>query len=359
MTLKEKIKKLANETNNPCVTISLNTHRTHPDSLKDEILLKNLLNEADKRVTDEYGKRSAATVLNKISDVADKINRDHNLDSLHIFLSQDTEEIIKLSWPTYQDKVSIGNTFDVRPLIKAYNRSTEYLILVLSQGGVTLYDAVNDNITKEIKNDDFRFGETPYYIPDREERSDAKRVDDMIREFFNQVDKALIKVANEKELKCIVICTEDNFSKLMEVSDNPETYTGHALIDYDKSKPHDVVKQGWEIIKNLLEEQTKTAIAEMDDAVSQHKVLTDLQEIYQAAIDGRGDVLIIYEDFSQPVRMNDERTFEFIAEATSPEENDDIISDIAWEVMSKGGKVFFTKQEEIRKFGDIVLRTRY
>lgn len=63
MTIKEKLEKLATEKNAPCVTISLNTHRTHPDNLQDVIELKNFLKEAEARVIDEYGKRPAAEVL--------------------------------------------------------------------------------------------------------------------------------------------------------------------------------------------------------------------------------------------------------------------------------------------------------
>ncbi|MGL6269123.1 MAG: hypothetical protein ACRC2O_14420 [Chitinophagaceae bacterium] len=50
MMLKEQLQKLANEENSICVTVSLNTHRTHPENLQDEIVLKNLLKEAEQRV---------------------------------------------------------------------------------------------------------------------------------------------------------------------------------------------------------------------------------------------------------------------------------------------------------------------
>ena len=40
MTLKQKLEALATEKNTPCVTISLNTHRTHPENVQDIILLK-------------------------------------------------------------------------------------------------------------------------------------------------------------------------------------------------------------------------------------------------------------------------------------------------------------------------------
>jgi hypothetical protein len=70
MALKEQLQKLATENNNPCVTISLNTHRTHPDNIQDEILLKNLLKEAEERVINEFGKRPVAKLLEKIQTVS-------------------------------------------------------------------------------------------------------------------------------------------------------------------------------------------------------------------------------------------------------------------------------------------------
>jgi hypothetical protein len=37
---REQLEKLASEKGNPCVTISMNTHRTHPDNAEDNILHK-------------------------------------------------------------------------------------------------------------------------------------------------------------------------------------------------------------------------------------------------------------------------------------------------------------------------------
>ncbi|MDZ4058483.1 MAG: hypothetical protein U1D64_00420, partial [Bacteroidales bacterium] len=153
--IKEKISALANEKSQPSVTISLNTHRTHPDSTQDEILLKKLLREAEERVIGEFGKRDASELLEKIQTVADKIDVNYNLDSLHVFLSQETEEVIRLPWPARKNEVHVGDRFSLRTMIKAYNRTQEYLVMLLSQGGVSLYVAINDSIIAEINNDDF------------------------------------------------------------------------------------------------------------------------------------------------------------------------------------------------------------
>ena len=359
MTFKTILQQLATQENNPCVTISLNTHRTHPDNAQDQILLKNLLKEAEERVTKEFSKGAVAGILKKIETVQNEIDANYNLDSLHVFLSESTKEIVRTPWPVPQNMVHIGQSFAVRPLVKAYGRSELYLVMVLSQSGVHLYEAINDGIIREIINDDFPFTENIQTIFYPDKTSDPEYVDDLIRKYFNKVDKALVKVYNETDLKCVVVCTENNFSLLKQVADKPETYDGFVNIDYNNKEPHKVVKQTWKLVENLQKQRKTEAIKEVEEAVGQGKVITDIQEIYQAAIDGRGDLLIVHLDFVQPVLMTGERTFDIIEDPSTPGAIEDITSKIAWEVLAKKGRTIFTSQDAIKGLGDIVLKTRY
>jgi len=359
MALKEQLQKLATEKNSPCVTISLNTHRTRPDNAQDQILLKSLIKEAEERVINEFGKRPVAQLLEKMETVSKEIDVNYNLDSLHIFLSNDTQEIVKSSWKTSNSGVHISDSFAIRSLIKNYNRSENYLVMLLSQSGVQLFEAVNDDIVEEVRNDDFPFSENRHYNTHSDKGSDSKHLDDLVREFLNKVDKALIKVHNETELKCVVIATEDNYSRLQQVADKPSVYLGYANIDYNNVATHHIAKQSWELVKEQQKQHRTETISEMQEAVAQGKVLTDLQEIYQASIDGLGELLIVHEDFSQAVVMKDERTFDLVDDPTIPNAIDDITSTISWEVISKKGRVIFTSQDEIKDLGKIVLKKRY
>ncbi|HLT71193.1 MAG TPA: hypothetical protein VKZ75_01010 [Cyclobacteriaceae bacterium] len=359
MAIKQKLEELAAEENTPCVTISLNTHRMYPDNAQDKILLKNFLKEAQNRIINDFGKRPVASLLEKLSTVENDVDLSYNLDSLHIFLSNGTKEIIRSTWPVSNSGVFISETFAVRPLIKAYGRSEEYYILLLSQGGVNLYEAINDGVSGEVINDDFPFAENPYFNTNRERVSHSKRLDNLVLEFFNNVDKAVLKMHYRTGLHFVVVCTEDNYSRLMQVADNPTVYHGYVNIDYNNTATHHIVKQSWELIKELQRKRRSEAINEMKEAVAQGTVLTDLQEIYQAAIEGRGDLLIVHQNFTQAVRLTGDRTFDLVPDVEEPNTMDDITSNIVWDVLSKGGRVFFTMQEEIKDLGEIVLKTRY
>ncbi|MGV8963235.1 MAG: hypothetical protein ACOH2V_07630 [Candidatus Saccharimonadaceae bacterium] len=359
MALKETLQQLGAEKSNPCVSISLNTHRSRPQNAQDKILLKNLLKEAEERVTKEYDKKKVEKLLKKLSTIKDEIDISSNLDSLHIFLSNDTQEIVKSPWVASHNRVNISSQFAIRPLIKAYNRSEPYLIMVLSQNEVRLYEAVNDTIIEEIKSDDFPFTDNVPNTLYPEKLGDAKYVDDLVRSFFNKIDKAFVKVHKDTDLKCVVVTTENNYSMLMQVADKPEAYHGYVSVNYNKETPHQVAKETWKMIEGLQSKRRTKDIAEVKEAISQGNVITDLQEIYRAAMDGRGKLLVVHQDYKQSVVMTDDINFKLVEDVSTPGAIDDITSKIAWEVISKKGRVIFTEQEELNDLGKIVLKTRY
>ena len=145
----------------------------------------------------------------------------------------------------------------------------------------------------------------------------------------------MVRVHNETELKCVFIATEDNYSRLQQVADKPSVYVGYANINYNNVETHHIAKQSWELVKKKKKKRRTEAITEMQEAVGQGNMLTELQEIYEASIDGRGELLIVHQDFSQAVVMKDVRTFDLVDDLSTSNAIDDITSVIAWEVISK------------------------
>ncbi len=356
---KEILIKLAEERTNPSITISLNTHRTHPDNAQDKPMLKKLCKEARERLINQYDKKSIDPLLVKLDGIADKIDPNYNLESLHLFLSGKTTEVIRSTWPVANKLVFISDRFAVRPLIKVMNRSEEFLILLLSQSGASLFEAMNDAVVGEVKDEGFPFPENPYYLTNRDRISDAGKLDNLLREYMNRVDKAVVKIHHQTGQYCVVICTEENYSHLMQVADKPEVYHGFDKINYNDTARHTIAGQAWAIIREIQKTRKLKAIADMKKAAAQGMVLTDLQEIYRAAKQGRGELLITHENFRQAVKMTGEDTFELTDNSEGKDVIDDISSMIAWEVISKKGLALFTNMDEIKEMGKMALKLRY
>jgi len=356
---KVQFEKLASEKSNPSVTISMNTHRTHPENLQDAILLKRLCKETEERLISEFGKREILPLLENLELIPMEIDTNYNLDSLHIFLSNDTKEIIKSTWPAKEDRVQISDAFAIGSLIKSVNRDFEYLIVLLSQNVFKIFVALNNAIVGEIENDNFTVNEKTSSDSERNNINDLKSADNTISEYFNKVDKAVVKVFNQTDLNCVVICTDDNYSRLLKVADKPAIYKGHKSMDTNNQSNLQIAAQAWEIIKEQQGIREKEAIEEMKEAAGHGKVITDLRSIFKAVKEGRGDLLIASGKYSQAVIMTGEDTFKLVDDATQPEAIDDITSVIAREVISKKGRVVFTDLDEFTELGEIILKTRY
>lgn len=361
MIIREKLKRLIAENYAPCVTISLPTHRTFDKIPQDEILLKNLLSVAEKQLLKRFNKRDIMPMLERLASIQSKIDMRHNLESLHIFLSNNIEEYIRSPWSINAECVQVSEGFNVRHLIKQYNRATEYLVLLVSKGGSNLYLAVNDNLEKEIRNEDFPIAETRHYVTNKTESSNAKLVDDLAKEYLNKVDKALQKVALTTNLPCVVIAEKDNYNKLMQVADRSATYVGFDRVNYNDVREYTLVKQAWSVMLSILRDGRMKAIEEIKSAMGSDKVLTDLPEIYRASQEGRGELLVVHQDFSQAMRMNtDERPITVGDEPGGFEVVYDVTGDIAWNVLSKKGRVVFASDEEMGTLGQIMaLKIRY
>lgn len=345
---KNKLEKLACERSYPCVTISMNTHRTYPENLEDIKELGKLMVEARDHVVNEFGQLEVDILLEKIDTLDERIDINYNLDSLHIFLSGTTTEIVKSSWPMLKNTVSVAENFVIKPLIKDFNRFEEYFILVLSQSDVRLLKAINDVISEEIKDADFPF-----------KPSDGKQTDNQIGEFFNQIDKAMVKIYNQTEMNIVVVCTENNWSRLIHVADKPSIYFGPVSINQNGTPNNSLASEAWKIVIAIQEVNRARAIQEMQDANGEGKVITDLLEIFTAVKAGRGDLLITHDDYHQAVKMNGQYSFHTVEDLTLPGVIDDITSDLAWDVISKKGRAIFTDSEEFKSFGNIALKVRY
>ena len=68
----------------PTVAISLNTHRTHPENLQDEIVLKNLIKHAEERILTEISEREVSEILTKLATIENKVDIKYLQDSFKI-----------------------------------------------------------------------------------------------------------------------------------------------------------------------------------------------------------------------------------------------------------------------------------
>jgi hypothetical protein len=356
--MNDTLKKLKDVQAECCITIILNTHRTKPDNKRDPIQLKNLLKEAEERLLNDYDKRFARSHVEKMNQLAEGIDHEYNLESLVLFVNEDTAEYVRLPIAV-EDRVVIDHTFATRDLVRAVHQQEAYYILVLSRDEARLIEAANDKVVQEV-GDPFPFGKKGLYSTSKLDMTMAQGSDNLIEEFFNRVDKAFHTVWEKNPLPVLVCTEERNFHHYLKVADKTHLVIGHLTMSRLDYKAHHIVPEGWPIVQKANKERNDQRLEELQSAVGAGKFLSAPGDIWKAIHEGRGQTLFVQRGYFQPAIINgDAIELVELSEANRPGVVDDIIDEMIEANMRFGGDIVFLSQDQLQDFQGLALITRY
>jgi hypothetical protein len=140
---RQEVKLLQQKIAHPAVTITLPTHRTSPENQQDPIRVKNLVEQATKRLLEEFSKREIAPLLDRLQQLVEDIDYRYTLNGLALFVNRDFSRAVQLPF-SLRENVNVGETFLTRDLVFAMNRTPRYWTLVLSEKPTRLFEGTRD-----------------------------------------------------------------------------------------------------------------------------------------------------------------------------------------------------------------------
>lgn len=353
------LNKIKNISADYCVTIIMNTHRTKPDYLKDEVTLKNHIRTVEKRLDSEADNKTRQKILNQLNNLAEDIDHSHNLDSLILFANPDVAEFTRLALEV-KDRVVIDDNFATRDLIRAMHLETNYYILVLSQEKARLIEAMNGEVVKEFS-DDFPMETVLSHARYPGEHDSDSYQTNLIDEFLNRVDKQVQKVWNKNPLSILIASVDENYHRYVNVSDDKrglmDIHLNGQRMEHDAER---LVAEAWTMVKDYAREQNNQRKSELKKAVSDSQFLSDNDDIWRAIHDGRIKTLFIEQGLFQPAEIKG-RHISLVPE--DQRNNSDVIDDIYDEMIEAnrayGGEVVFLPPNELKEFNGFGAVTRY
>lgn len=341
----------------PSVTITLPTHRTSPENKQDPIRLKNLIKGARERLAGEFSKREMAVIENNLERLEDAIDHNFNKEGLIIFVNDDLVEVARVPFPI-EENVYVDSSFAIRHIVRAIHSSESYYILTLSQQKARLFEAYNKAVN-EIT--DFGFPmENQLYPNDTLQKSMGGKEDDLIREFFNRVDKNF-QEAYRKESHEVFICTvERNHQFYQDVTDNKSVILGGINRNADHATLAELSQWCWPKVSDILKKRRHEVLEELARAESANKVKTDMNDMWRASGEGRCDTLIVEKNFMQPAIVSEDRnSIKIAADAKAPGVYDDIIDEIIERAMQTNSRVVFVDDGSLEKYQRMAMILRY
>lgn len=349
----------------PAVSIFMPTHTAHPETQQDPIRLKNLLEEARRRLDAEVGKRPSWPLMDQLERIADEIDWRQNQDGLALFANENLARAVRLPFAP-EERVTVDRTFETRELFVAYQRMPDYLVLSLAEQPTRLFRGEGDRL-EEVS--DYGFPLATSGAPGATRRPDAPQMarsnirEAHLQSFYREVDDALGAALEGEPLPVVVIGARSALNVFDEVTRHGDRVIRRIEGSHDEAAAAAIAELAWPEVQRWLVERRDAAVRDLGAARGANRLATGIDDAWNAARAGRGEHLLVEESYRQPAKIDRANgSLQLLRagdEGTGPRHLDDAIDELSEVVVEKGGEVLFVDDGTLADCGRLALVLRY
>ena len=281
------------------ITIYAPTHRKYPENQKDRIVVKNLVTEAEETIKKHEGEKPVDDILNNLQQAFESIDWEHNKEGICLLVSDAGYKVLDLHHsPVAQ--VTVGNEYSIAELARTRDDVQQYYLLVLSEKPTRLFTGDREKIEEiEIK-DKFPYFHTGFGgsagLPRDWGEPTNMIVDENHRQFFRDISHFLTEVRHADPKPLFITGVEKWLAFWEEVApENPPVASFEG--NYDFMSPAQLSKTIWPKILDSVEQRNKAKLRLLEEAVSKKMFSEGFEDLYEAAKDGRIDMLFVATEY--------------------------------------------------------------
>ena len=351
----------------PCISIYMPTHRAKPPANENPVRLRNLVRTAENEIHKVYPRSAEMEqVLKRLRDLPhDGAVWGQPGDALAVFASLDCFKTVWLQRPV-RELVQVADSFHVKPLIRAHQFSGRFQVLCLTQGNIAIYEGDHDDLQEvPLRNVPRTLVEAlgeeltePHYTHARHtgrgqsapaihgHHDNKDEQDNDLERFFRMIDRAVWENHSRESGLPLILCgVTRHHDRFRKVSHNINLIPGGIRLNPDSISIDRLHEQAWKVIKPYYDQQVEKVIEEYGRAQAYQQGSEDIAQVAQAATQSRVGTLLVDADkhIGGKIEPNGEVTFGDLNSA----EFDDILDDIAEQVVKTGGQVLVIPHDQM------------
>lgn len=347
----------------PAISLLVPTHPEYPKFKLDKKHIQGLINQAEMQLTERFSKRRAGELTEKLKETVDTIDFGNLTQGIAIYVSPHQAKIVHLPF-SVDEKVIVDDSFEVRDLLYSSQLHREYLLVLISKNSVRTawgygtalvpvrYKDMPENI-KDVTNS--------HSLPGWDYLDTEAYDEKNMHNYLRFIDDVLSKATNGNDYPVIIMGDTKTLGLF-----KAGTGLGGKIIGYvDGNYEHATVKEIHAKINPILARLDKTA---EDDALnvlygslSKGEYCAGLVEVWRAAMEGRGRLLLVEKGYQQTATLGDDAATLILGEdpVHAYRKIADAVDDVMETVLQKGGKVQFVQDGRLDAYERIALVTRY
>lgn len=372
-SFQKELQQLVQTSGGPCVSLFMPTVKAG-DTQQNSIRFKNLLRTAAERL-EERGLRSpeAAQLLEPAKGLINDYSFwEHQDEGLAVFRSPSLFRTYRLPL-SLRELAVVEERFHLKPLFPLLNGDGHFYILVLSLKSIRLIEA-SRNGAREIdlgahgvptsrtealgelarsfgnvgtaKAARSRLSRSPTHYGHGTSEDDLKAE---IVNYFNRVDDALANAPIDRSAPFVLAGVEYLLPRYREATELPNIMEEGLTGNLEGLRSEELHEAAWPIVEPLFQEDQKKQADRYRELAGTGRASNRLEEILQAAYDGRVDALFTargvrvwgkYDPESRQVELKEEQEVQTNG-------SEDLIDLAAVQTYLRGGKIFAVEQQEV------------
>lgn len=380
---RDELEALIAETEGPFVSIFMPAYRAGPEIQEGPIRLKNLLNQAEERLT-ETGLRApeARELLKPAWDVLEQGEFwQQQLGGLAMFISPKLFRVYRLPLQ-FEDFLLVSNRFHLKPLLPLFTGDGQFYILALSQNQVRLLQGSRDTVRElELEDVPESLAEALRYDEFQKQmqfHTNAPPVQQNYRaalfhghgagedgeknnlwRYFQKVDRGLNDLLQNPQSPLVLAGVEYLFPIYREAN----SYQ-HLVEDGIKGNPEELSdkelhQQAWVLVEPIFQQDQQKAVELFNELINNSdRASGNLEEVVPAAYYGRVGTLFVPVGLERWGSFNPD-TAELQLHQEQQPGNEDLLDAAAVRTLLNSGKVFAVEPEKVPGGGPVAALFRY
>ncbi|MCG8340944.1 MAG: hypothetical protein MI674_06785 [Cytophagales bacterium] len=358
------LKELLKNKRGRCISVIIPTElKSFDDKEKVNLTLKKAVNEVQEALKKDCSEKTAKHLRCSLNTLVKQIDLKHPQKGVGLFITDNFSKLIYFSFRVPY-KVIISDSFEIKDILYNLDKLTEYNVLLLSKNHTRLFKGVGRNLT-EIENNDFpQVFENEYEVNraalhSMHNNEASKTNQSRLAAFFRKVDHLLESYLDQ--LPLILIGIDKYLSSYKEVGKHIRLILDVIPGNHDKESAHEISSLVWTVIEKYQTEKEKELLHAIEDKIQNKKAVSGIQEVWTVANEGRGHQLIVESNFESEGYIN-EAYNQLVFNPDQPNDFkkvDHVVEHMIEKVLSGHGSVNILEDGALKKYGRIVLTTRY
>ncbi|NII27796.1 hypothetical protein HB364_22125 [Pseudoflavitalea sp. X16] len=299
--------------------------------------LKTMLAKAEGRLLQFYSTHKAIPVLTKVQQLIAGINYSNYRKSIAILATPFASRLFYLDFPV-TETIQTGEYLNIREVVKAKSRETQYLVMVLGNHWARMYTGTSTTLTCIKQN--------------REAGDPASGYGN---HFLHKMDQGLGFMLSAYQLPVFILGQEQVLEPFKHITTHTENIIGYLPGSFDTSNETAILMTLQSELHHWNKHKHRYLIQKLYKAHKDGKLSCGIKEVWNTATHRRGQLLVVEENFTSPCRMEREGASAFTRSADDPYNMKDLVDDIIEKVLKDGGDVEFVDQGTLSSFQQIAL----